>query len=897
MRKLQQFFIPKFPSGRLANSNYTLTRTLQSLKDKKELVSLADSQVLRTIRKLTNHPYNPTLLSQLLSQKRQLLKSPTPDHAAIHRTLTQISNLLYIPEYILVTIESKKHYREIIRKGITLNNIHYTRLLCSAGMARNNTVAFTTTELFPTLVTHLRNGADPSTPISKSKFNAYFALSSTATHTVSTPYPLLIPDCEIEMTKMLDWVNPTPNPQPLQNREYITSEPKTLTYNLFDGGGLIDITLARQWAEELNLSYTPSVFIIRNIYIKGCLFTVDFRKFATQNSITHLTDLYGNSHPVSSINVILTKSQFKLSNAYTSFSQYQSYCDLYSNHWGVARVSPQTDDPYFFSNYQFLQVLNLTPSTLPALCDPTVQWLTSIAGLSRNHALLYLLGSLTHRATSPLDLYNQVTDPLAKALIINPNLIQDSYIRQTLINSINKKIKEAYIGKLLLKGNFSTMIPDPYALLQHTCNLPVTGLLQEFQHYSNFWLQHSSTQLCAMRSPLTWRSEVNLLNLQPYQEWYQYITSGTIYNVWGTDCIIAADSDFDGDLIATTDNQTFLQTRYDNLPISYPKSTTPKETIKLSTLYKADLDAFDTAIGQITNYSTSFYDLLHKFPPSSPEHQEIINRLKLTRKAQGDEIDKAKGIKSAPYPSHWIRRQSILPTDPPSTVAHKEFLNSICADKKPYFFIYRYPQLKKDYDAHIDKYQQIAALQYQQPLSEALASHPDFNAQFQAHLPVIDYNSPMNQVCHYMEEHLSIIPRLKHNTTPPSVISLLQTSLPFSPQDLDIMDTYCKTYYEAKKTSPDTLSQFTQTLQEKALIQFGSYEKIANILVEYSYIQNKRDSKSFAWTVFGSCFLHNLILNSPQTTSVPLYDPNGSISYLYSNYSLQTLDLSTIQEP
>ena len=111
------------------------------------------------------------------------------------------------------------------------------------------------------------------------------------------------------------------------------------------------------------------------------------------------------------------------------------------------------------------------------------------------------------------------------------------------------------------------------------------------------------------------------------------------------------------------------------------------------------------------------------------------------------------------------------------------------------------------------------------------------------------------------------------------------------------MDTYCKTYYEAKKTSPDTLSQFTQTLQEKALIQFGSYEKIANILVEYSYIQNKRDSKSFAWTVFGSCFLHNLILNSPQTTSVPLYDPNGSISYLYSNYSLQTLDLSTIQEP
>ena len=38
------------------------------------------------------------------------------------------------------------------------------------------------------------------------KFNAYYALSSTASHIVSTPKVLLIPDCEIEMKKKVDWV-------------------------------------------------------------------------------------------------------------------------------------------------------------------------------------------------------------------------------------------------------------------------------------------------------------------------------------------------------------------------------------------------------------------------------------------------------------------------------------------------------------------------------------------------------------------------------------------------------------------------------------------------------------------------------------------------------------------
>ena len=51
MRKLQQFYVMKFLSGRLANSGFKITRdTITTAREKQEIVSLADSQALRTIR-------------------------------------------------------------------------------------------------------------------------------------------------------------------------------------------------------------------------------------------------------------------------------------------------------------------------------------------------------------------------------------------------------------------------------------------------------------------------------------------------------------------------------------------------------------------------------------------------------------------------------------------------------------------------------------------------------------------------------------------------------------------------------------------------------------------------------------------------------------------------------
>ena len=52
MNKLQQFYVLKFNSGRLAKDSYNINITMKTAKKNNELIALGDNQVLRSIRKI-----------------------------------------------------------------------------------------------------------------------------------------------------------------------------------------------------------------------------------------------------------------------------------------------------------------------------------------------------------------------------------------------------------------------------------------------------------------------------------------------------------------------------------------------------------------------------------------------------------------------------------------------------------------------------------------------------------------------------------------------------------------------------------------------------------------------------------------------------------------------------
>lgn len=931
MKKLQQFYIMKFSSNRLEKFGYRLKRVLGSsgtyirdIRANNELIALGDNQALRTIREIRyeRNPncikYDPLELLKLYNFKKELktLKFSDSVKRQISITNAKIDEMLFVPEYVSVVIDDIKHYKKIIKDGLYINNFKYVRLMCSAGQARVNTVILIREDYESEVKKRLRCGAK-SVKITKNKYNAYFALSSSSTYLIPKPNILVIDDYEIEMDKRVDWISKIPKDEKnkMSNNERVTEKVATLGFNFFDGCGAVSVEFAKRVAEELELDYIPSAFCIRCAYVKGMVFVVDFKQYAKELGIEYRNDLYGNSQKIDDMDMILTKSQFKLYNAYDSIEQYYDLCDENNFLWGVTKVTPKNDDSFFRSNYQFCQAIDLRDEEdVAELCQPTVEWLSGICGENTNNTILFLLGSMLQKDIDYNDILNLTSDNIAKSLILNKGMINDEYVRSTVIMSVNKKIKESYLGKLILDGNFSVMIPDMYAFMQHAFGQEVTGALKEFEHYSNFWNIRGKKDVVAMRSPLTWRSEVNKLNLvqnELTEKWFKFLTSGIVYNVWGCDCMIHADSDFDGDIVATTDNPVFLRCRYDNLPITYKKSTVDKEYIQEEELYLADIQSFNSTIGQITNISTSFYELLSKYeddPTKGKEVEEIIERLKLIRKAQGDSIDKAKGIKIEQMPKHWTRYFGKLPDGVDEE--YFNFCNSIVADRKPYFFRYLYPKENAKYLEYVKQENNYCELKFYRTLDELLAL-PDEELsiaekkykydKYLKFIPLIDYNGRMNKVCHYMEKNLSEISRIRRQHTPDETLALMYSgnNVNFNEEYVEIMNRAYLDFKKAKEmykkskrndfedsdSATNTMGNIIKEIKATVADKIDeSMEYLCDLAIYISYELHPSRTKDFCWEFFGNQIVKNIAKNSTEPASVPVPCEDGDIRYLGRNY-------------
>ena len=120
---------------------------------------------------------------------------------------------------------------------------------------------------------------------------------------------------------------------------------------------------------------------------------------------------------------------------------------------------------------------------------------------------------------------NKSENSFVKAVLYNPTLLNDSYIQSKIYKLIQKKVDEAKIGRLWVRGNYQMMCADPYLQCEHAFKLEPKGLLKEFEHYSKFWLDRKIKQVDACRSPMVDFSEHNLLNFIDNSEtkyWYKY---------------------------------------------------------------------------------------------------------------------------------------------------------------------------------------------------------------------------------------------------------------------------------------------------------------------------------------------------------------------------------------
>jgi len=890
-------------SDRIINSDCDIKLSIDDAKKNGELISLADCQIIRSVQKIKGIVFDYQKLESLQAKKRNLIKSnlTSENKDTFLKIIQEINNLLFVDDLVSVFIKDKRHYKKILDKFF-INGKSYSRLLAGAGNIRRNCVLFCNDSIISELIDILDCGRDKDVPLVPNKYAVYFSLANSSTHRISMPKFCVIPDCEVERDVLVDWVHENENGEMV-----VTDKKKKIKFNLFDGEGLISPHQAEKWAKELEIDYLPATYIIRGAFTKGLLVNFDFHKLCEQKNIWKIKDIWEHDVDLHDIDVIFTASQVKLWMCYKSKKNFIDMCREYDFSFGINRISPKKDKDYVRSNYQFLQVLDLSDKQIESLCENTLDYFKDLSGLSREKMILYFTGAGELNDGDPL---SSISDPMTQALVIDPKMRFDPCIRQHIITSLNKKIHESYIGSLFSQGNYSVMISDPYALTEHCLGLKPVGLLKDKEHYSNYWNKFNISQVAACRAPLTFISEINLLNFKDTkdtQEWYKYLYTGIVYNCKGIDVLLHADSDFDGDCVYTTNSQEIISGIQGGLPISYAKKISSKIIPDRQSLINSDVNGMHSKIGFITNCSSTAYVMINNLKKDTKEYAELFKRLKLFRFFQGENIDKAKTGYAKNMPSNWFKYSKIKVDDDEKIIQEKEFSNLLIIDKRPYFFRYIYPHYNNRYLKELKVYNDYCWTKFNNSFiallnknQESLSpNEKEIVAEYYKYSFFTFNDSVMNKICKYLERNIKEIKdTLRQDDFDWKIlINDLNTNYVKVMFMIEIIEKY-KLFKSKKRIKDDyrnfdALDIYIAYLRDLCFSLISAdVQELASLGVYCTY-KLKKGPKEFVWKLFPEGIIQNLKSNNDKNIySFPVKSPNGDIKYLWKTYSLKNFSLS-----
>lgn len=348
----------------------------------------------------------------------------------------------------------------------------------------------------------------------------------------------------------------------------------------------------------------------------------------------------------------------------------------------------------------------------------------------------------------------------------------------------------------------------------------------------------------------------------------------------------------------TTDNQYVLKGIKKTLPICCMQGSSSKIVPTEKDFVKANKASFGNSIGSITNYATSMYNVLSNFEPGSEEYDELSYRLICMQDYQQAEIDKAKGCLARPVLKEWYdyKVNRISKDDSEETKQLKEFNQSILANKKPYFFIYNYDKLKKEFMEYYKPNNQVCRVKYKCNIHE-LYKKPNKTFREKEFLMNYEYGCPVNvtpclcnKIAWMVEDHFRDV-NLKYEVETFDKELLKNPNVEYSTRMYnrvkEIKDEYDKVMqlsiksrirkfgdeYEANSFKTNTLNNY----KEKMLEVCSNEEMLCNILVDICYNSNK--AKTLVWQVCGNIIIKNLLENHNNKLSYPKQVEQGDFTY------------------
>lgn len=367
------------------------------------------------------------------------------------------------------------------------------------------------------------------------KHLAYMALANSATdewEEFDIDKSIVIEDFETKVYGSFDFVDET---------DYsITRKTDAVPVPHTDGAGMI----------------LPAVssknFMFRAPWIKGLLGVFDFRKFVEVNGCSPIIrDIYGQTHDIikEDIQIIFTKSQFKMYPYYDSWDEYKTCFKKYNCSAGKCNVEEERIKKAKI-NYQMLQTLtDITEEEMDLLTQKSADRIRNIC--TSKETMFDVLG---------ITPYNKDMTPFQQAVKRYPSLLCDTYTKDILREVKNSLLKKYRSGKLEVNGRYTFLLPDFYAACEYWFENSENpqGLLADGEVFCYLFRRYD--KLDCLRSPHLYRehavrhnvaSETASGRAERLREWFptdglyasthDLISKLLMYDVDGDKSLVTAD--------------------------------------------------------------------------------------------------------------------------------------------------------------------------------------------------------------------------------------------------------------------------------------------------------------------------------------------------------------------
>lgn len=434
-------------------------------------------------------------------------------------------------------------FKDISFYGFTYNGEKYKYFTSSAGQIRKKKAVFIKESVWNKIEKTIMCGLTIDKINSKggnnvNKHLAYMALSNSATDEwkeFDIDKSIVIDDFETNVYGTFDFVDET---------DYsITRKTDYVPIPHTDGAGMVLPSLSTK------------NFMFRSPWVKGLLGVFDFRKFIEVNNYSPIiTDIYGKEHNVieEDIQIIFTKSQFKMAKFYDSWDEYKEAFKKYNCSAGRCNIEEDRIKNAKI-NYQMLQTLtNITDDEIDLLTNKSVKRINDVC--SSKETMMDILG---------ITPYNTNMTPFQKAVKIYPALLSDTYAKDVIREVKNSLLKKYRSGKLEVTGKYTFLLPDYYAACEYWFGHieEPKGLLDDKEVFC--WLFKQYDKLDCLRSPHLYKEHAIRFNVasngygervDQIREWF---TTNAVYtsthdliskilqfDVDGDKSLVVADKDF-----------------------------------------------------------------------------------------------------------------------------------------------------------------------------------------------------------------------------------------------------------------------------------------------------------------------------------------------------------------